>query len=102
MSKQSELLHFRQEQLKRQIGEALDLLQGSLHRNPSQRGYHLTFKVDDLTKTYAMLIDRGAGPTEIDPSVYGGWSAYVKDPDGNWIEIYQQGLPTDSPIPEGY
>ena len=63
---------------------------------------HLAFKVDDVTKTYAMLVNKGAGPTEIDPSVYGGWSAYVKDPDGNWIEIYQQGPPTDSPIPEGY
>ena len=46
MSKPSELLQFRQEQLKRQINEALDLLQGSLHKNPSQRGYHLTVKVD--------------------------------------------------------
>jgi hypothetical protein len=51
MSKQSELLHFRQEQLKRQINQALDLLQGSLHKNPSQRGYHLTVKVDQKTVT---------------------------------------------------
>ncbi len=51
MNKQSELLHFRQEQLKRQITEALDLLQGSLHKNPSQRGYHLTFKVEQKTLT---------------------------------------------------
>ena len=51
MSKQSELLQFRQEQLKRQISDALDLLQGSLHKNPSQRGYHLTVKVDQKTVT---------------------------------------------------
>ena len=51
MSKQSELLRFRQEQLKRQINRALDLLQGSLHKNPSQRGYHLTVKVDQKTLT---------------------------------------------------
>ena len=51
MSKHSELLHFRQEQLKRQINQALDLLQGSLHKNPSQRGYHLTLKVDQKTVT---------------------------------------------------
>ena len=51
MSNQSELLHFRQEQLKRQITDALNLLQGSLHKNPSQRGYHLTFKVDQKTIT---------------------------------------------------
>ena len=51
MSKRSELLQFRQEQLKRQIDQALDLLQGSLHKNPSQRGYHLTLKVDQKTVT---------------------------------------------------
>ncbi len=51
MSKQSELLRFRQEQLKRQINQALDLLQGSLHKNPSQRGYHLTVKVNQKTVT---------------------------------------------------
>ena len=51
MSKQYELLRFRQEQLKRQINDALELLQGSLHKNPSQRGYHLTLKVDQKTVT---------------------------------------------------
>jgi hypothetical protein len=51
MSKHAEVLRFRQEQLKRQINEALDLLQGSLHKNPSQRGYHLTTKVDQKTVT---------------------------------------------------
>jgi hypothetical protein len=51
MSKRSELLQFRQQQLKRQINDALDLLQGSLHKNPSQRGYHLTVKVDQKTLT---------------------------------------------------
>ena len=51
MSKQRENLLFRQEQLKRQINDALDLLQGSLHKNPSQRGWHLTTKVDGKTVT---------------------------------------------------
>ena len=51
MSKQAETLRFRREQLKRQISDALDLLQGSLHKNPSQRGYHLTTKVDQKTVT---------------------------------------------------
>ena len=49
MSKAREVLRFRQEQLKRQINESLDLLQGSLHKNPSQRGFHLTTKVDQKT-----------------------------------------------------
>jgi len=51
MSKQSQVLQFRKEQLQRQINQALDLLQGSLHKNPSQRGYHLTIKVDQKTVT---------------------------------------------------
>lgn len=46
-----ELLEFRQQQLQRQINAALDLLQGSLHKNPSQRGYHLTTKVEQKTLT---------------------------------------------------
>jgi hypothetical protein len=51
MSKQHEVLRFRQQQLQRQINQALDLLQGSLHKNPSQRGYHLTTKVEQKTVT---------------------------------------------------
>jgi hypothetical protein len=51
MSKPAELLRFRKEQLQRQIIDALELLQGSLHKNPSQRGYHLTVKVDQKTVT---------------------------------------------------
>ena len=51
MSSPSEALRFRQEQLQRQIIDALPLLQGSLHKNPSQRGYHLTLKVDQKTVT---------------------------------------------------
>jgi hypothetical protein len=51
MSTLRDVLRFRQEQLQRQINTALDLLQGSLHKNPSQRGYHLTTKVDQRTVT---------------------------------------------------
>jgi hypothetical protein len=51
MSKEVEVLRFRKEQLQHQINDALDLLQGSLHKNPSQRGYHLTVKVDQKTVT---------------------------------------------------
>jgi hypothetical protein len=46
-----EVLQLRRQQLQRQINSALDLLQGSLHKNPSQRGYHLTTKVDQKTLT---------------------------------------------------
>ena len=51
MNKQRRNLLFRQEQLLRQINATLDLLQGSLHKNPSQRGYHLTTKVEQKTVT---------------------------------------------------
>jgi hypothetical protein len=51
MSKQRDALQFRKQQLQRQITAALDLLQGSLHQNPSQRGYHLTTKVKQKTVT---------------------------------------------------
>lgn len=52
MKKQSRhLLEFRREQIKRQTNAALELLQGSLHKNPSQRGYHLTTKVNQKTVT---------------------------------------------------
>jgi hypothetical protein len=44
-------ISFRQEQLQQQITAALHLLQGSLHKNPSQRGYHLTIKVNQKTVT---------------------------------------------------
>jgi len=51
MNQQRQNLLFRQEQLLRQINATLDLLQGSLHKNPSQRGYHLTTKVEQKTVT---------------------------------------------------
>ena len=51
MSKSRDVLECRQQQLQRQIHHALSLLQGSLHKNPSQRGYHLTVKVDQKTVT---------------------------------------------------
>ena len=44
-------LQNRQEQLKAHLNACLDLLQGSLHKNPSQRGYHLTTKVNQKTVT---------------------------------------------------
>lgn len=51
MSKQHQVLQLRKEQLHRQISLCLELLQGSLHKNPSQRGYHLTTKVNQKTRT---------------------------------------------------
>jgi lactoylglutathione lyase len=63
---------------------------------------HIAFRVDNVTKTFDELVSKGVRATEIDPTVMAGWSAYVKDPDGNWIELYQQAESTDNPIPDGY
>ena len=52
MSKLRHTLAFRRDQLIRQISQSLDaLLQGSLHKTPSQRGYHLTTKLNQKTQT---------------------------------------------------
>ncbi len=44
-------LQLRRDLVLRQIHTRLDLLQGSLHKNPSQRGFHLTTKIDQKTVT---------------------------------------------------
>jgi lactoylglutathione lyase len=50
---------------------------------------HIGFVVEDVKETYKELVNGGAQPTEIDPSLTQGWSAHVKDPDGIWIELFQ-------------
>jgi lactoylglutathione lyase len=81
--------------------------EGSTHATPYIPGEgldHVAFVVDDVNAAYDELLAKGAGPTTMDPSHTGGWYAYVKDPDGNWIEIYQHdsSKPTGTSIPEGY
>jgi hypothetical protein len=60
MSNFPKALRFRKDQLIRQINAALDLLQGSLHKNPSQRGYHLTYKTEQKTRTRYVRQERVA------------------------------------------
>ncbi len=55
---------------------------------------HIAFLVDDVRKAFQELVARGAEPTDITPERTDGWTAYVRDPDGNWIEIYQHAAPT--------
>ena len=81
--------------------------EGSVHASPYTPGEgldHIAFVVDDLRTTYNELIAKGVKPTPLDPSTYGGWVAYVQDPDENWIEIYQHDpkKTTGPTIPEGY
>ena len=81
--------------------------EGSVHATsymPGEGLDHLAFVVDDVKTAYRELLAKGAEPTDFDPARSGGWLAYLKDPDGNWIEIYQHD-PTKSTgdsIPEGY
>ncbi len=49
---------------------------------------HIGFIVEDVTRTYHELLGNGVEPI-IGPDETEGWLAYLKDPDGNWIEIYQ-------------
>jgi catechol 2,3-dioxygenase-like lactoylglutathione lyase family enzyme len=42
-----------------------------------------------LEAEYARLLRQGARPTPITPTVSDGWVANVKDPDGNWVEIFR-------------
>ena len=51
---------------------------------------HIRFAVDDnIEETYKKLLEKGAEPKPIDHSPTEGWVAHVKDPDGNWIEIFK-------------
>jgi len=50
---------------------------------------HIAFVVDDVEQTFNELVAKGIVPTEITPELTDGYAAYVKDPDGNWIELMQ-------------
>jgi len=58
---------------------------------------HIAFLVDDVRKTYRELVARGAAPTAVTPAETDGWTAYVTDPDGNWVEIYTHTTPGEPP-----
>jgi hypothetical protein len=49
--KQLELIELRRQKLKDQIATRLDLLIGSIHKTPSQSGYHLTAKQEGKSVT---------------------------------------------------
>ena len=42
-----------------------------------------------LESEYQRLLRGGARPTAVTPRVTGGWVAYVRDPNGLWIEIFR-------------
>jgi lactoylglutathione lyase len=49
---------------------------------------HIGFWVNDVDRTYAQLISRGARKAVAPFSNNGERLAYVKDPDGIWIEFF--------------
>ncbi len=54
---------------------------------------HIGFEVEDVEETFNELIEGGAEPTDLTPDQTYGWIAFVKDPDGNWIELFQMTEP---------
>ncbi len=54
---------------------------------------HIGFTVQNTRETFNGLVAQGVVPTEITPDVTEGWTAYLKDPDGNWVEIFQRTEP---------
>ena len=57
---------------------------------PGESLDHIGFKVDDARKWFAKLVSLGAEVAIepwVDPS--GEVTSYIKDPDGNWIEVFE-------------
>lgn len=62
---------------------------------------HLAFCVDNIEKKFKELVANGATATDFGPEPPRSY-CYVKDPDGNWIELYQHRKPVGKRIPKGY
>eukprot|EP01007_Sphenomonas_quadrangularis_P001856 NODE_2969_length_514_cov_171.703226_g2569_i0.p2 GENE.NODE_2969_length_514_cov_171.703226_g2569_i0~~NODE_2969_length_514_cov_171.703226_g2569_i0.p2 ORF type:complete len:113 (-),score=31.31 NODE_2969_length_514_cov_171.703226_g2569_i0:175-492(-) len=62
--------------------------------NEDPRGFgHVCFLVDDLRQKYDELVSAGYNSQKAPD---GGWMknvAFVRDPDGYWVELLQRGLP---------
>lgn len=68
----------------------------SVEYSPAEGLDHIGFVVDNVEEKFKELVANGAEPTQVEPSKSGGWVAYLKDPDGNWIEIFQRSQPGNS------
>ena len=49
---------------------------------------HIGFLVVNLNEKFRELVAKGV-EVAIRPEETGDWNAYVKDPDGNWIELFK-------------
>ncbi len=65
--------------------------------SPGEGLDHLGFVVEDVRRTFNELVAQGAEATQTTPDITMGWTAYLKDPDGNWIEIFQLEEPKSAP-----
>jgi catechol 2,3-dioxygenase-like lactoylglutathione lyase family enzyme len=62
---------------------------------------HIAFCVDNIETKFKELVAKGATATDFGPKPPRSY-CYVKDPDGNWIELYQRNEPAGKAIPKGY
>jgi lactoylglutathione lyase len=80
----------------RKTGQRLELNwypKGSQFDTPYSPGEgldHIGFQVTNVESAYEDLLKKGAAPTHVTPQITDGHQAYVKDPDGNWIELYKR------------
>lgn len=77
---------------------------GSKYDSPFVAGEgldHIAFCVPDVKKKFDELVGEGASPTGFGLGK-GGTYCYVKDPDGNWIELYQRKTAARERLPKGY
>jgi catechol 2,3-dioxygenase-like lactoylglutathione lyase family enzyme len=64
--------------------------------DPDAPAFEIGFKVDDVDAAYAHLVQRGAEPvTAPADRTWGQRTAYVRDPDGNLLELVQQLRPAE-------
>jgi len=72
---------------------------------------HIAFRVDSVAETMRRLEDQGASRADLPKSLqevsseaYSGafHVQYVRDPDGNWIELYDHTDPIGDTIPDAY
>lgn len=58
--------------------------------SPGEGLDHIGFAVKDVEEASRRAVEAGAEPTEVTAGSTEGWQAYVKGPDGNWIEFFRE------------
>jgi catechol 2,3-dioxygenase-like lactoylglutathione lyase family enzyme len=68
----------------------VELFEGTLADAAEGQSFrHICLEVDDITRTVAMLQDRGVEVSEPKLGRDQSWQAWITDPDGNRIELHQ-------------